>query len=426
MTTKRTSLFRFFLKTVLVVLGLALTAVLVMNGWSWWELKQTRKNFEKATGYQETEMTTRKLAHGLIAVSKIGEGIEWTKDERIAVSTASSLACQDWTPEQLETVRLVVKRNNNIGEAVSDAIGEPPQPAETVDPDHKSFLPMLYLARLITAEARLSLADGNQERFLKALGTLRAVNIELDANPDLTNTIFSDAIHLLTNQVMLDHLTREDSGRVDTPFLKQCQAAIPEPQISRVLRAALIGDYTKTSKALNEACQSTPDGGIIKVLIHPIVTPILCRLIEAARIDVTMSCLDLIDRPFGLQPEAFEQPPRPSLWKIHRAVAEIGRPNTLNTIARTQAIAAQRQLLDAALTMRTTQWPDGAFPETRPNLPVLTEPDPFSVQLRDYRLLDDGRLHLDVAGGPKLLKALKRPGPQNWLDPVVLDAPATE
>ncbi len=162
------------------------------------------------------------------------------------------------------------------------------------------------------------------------------------------------------------------------------------------------------------------------VLIHPIVTPSLCRLIEAAKIDVTMSCLDLIDRPFGLQPEAFEEPPRPPLWKIHRAVAEISRPNLMSTIGRTQAIAAQRQLLDAALTISTTQRPDGAFPVTRPDLAALAEPDPFSGQLLEYRLLEDGRLHLAVAGGPELLKALRRPGLQTWLDPIILDAPAPE
>ncbi len=41
---------------------------------------------------QETETITLTATQNLIAASKVGEGIEWTKEERITVSTASFLA----------------------------------------------------------------------------------------------------------------------------------------------------------------------------------------------------------------------------------------------------------------------------------------------------------------------------------------------
>jgi len=427
MTTKRTSLFSFFLKTVMVVLGLALTAVLVLNGWSWWELKQARESFEKVAGDQETKIITLWATQNLIAASKVGEGIEWTKDERIAVGTASSLACQDWTEEQHETVRLVVERNIGLDAAVLNALREPRPSPEVSEVDHMIILPMINLARLLTADARLALVNADHDHFIKVLEALGSVVHELEANPNSINHILNTAIRNLSNLTLLHGLSRGNPGCLDATLLNRVQTALPGTQVTEALRAAFIADLSSHLKIFRETCRSaTPDSGMLKALIHPILIPVFCRFSEAAMIEQQMMLIDLIDRPFGLQPEAFKQPPRPPLWKVHRLLASVAIPNIMSTIGRTQAIASQRQLLDAALTMRTTQWPDGAYPETRPDLPALIESDPFSGQQLEYQLLADGQLHLGIADGPALLKAIKRSGPQNWLDPVVLDAPSTQ
>ncbi|RLE27735.1 MAG: hypothetical protein DRJ61_00660 [Acidobacteria bacterium] len=422
MTTKRTSLFGFLLKTVLVVIGLALTAVLVLNGWGRWELKQARKDFgaplEKAEGLSVANPT-------LIAVSKLAEEIQWTKDERITVNTASSLACRDWTPEQFETVQLIVERNTNIKGAVIDALQEAPGSLEATEADQKIFSPILNLIRLLAADGRMALTEGNLESFLKILNVLVTLESELEANPGLSNHILNTAIRNLSNLIVFDGLSWENPDSLNTTSLKQCQAVLPDSEVTEALRSALIGDLVTRLGSFREHCSSAPDG-MIKILIHPIFTPIFCAFSEAAMIEQQSGLIELVNRPFGLQTEAFKQPPRPPLWKVHRLLASITIPNLMSTIGRTQAIAAQRQLLDAALTISTTRWSDGAFPVTRPDLPALTEPDPFSGQLLEYRLREDGQLHLAIAGGPKLLKALKMPGLQTWLDPIILDAPAPE
>ena len=89
-------------------------------------------------------------------------------------------------------------------------------------------------------------------------------------------------------------------------------------------------------------------------------------------------------------------------------------------LGRTQSVAAQRQLVRAAIAMRRHALNTGHYPAERPAIPELAEPDPFTDRPIDYRLGDDGSLSLALVGACELLDPITVGGMSRYIRPLVL------
>jgi len=432
MTTKRTSLFSFFLKTVMVVLGLALTAVLVLNGWSRFTFTRAQRSFE-TVATENPGISEACSRVQLRAAAKAASELNFEPNEKGEIGSLATLPLKEWTAQDDALVALVANRNRSVLESIALAlVSDPPKNA---DPQAESnsddrldrspieiHLRLILTARMLAAEARSAIRAGHGEHAARCLVSIKQIAEGLECQGHFLDVLMGSAIEKILNSCLLEVVS--SSWTTTNMDRKDVAALVPKADLMEALRSALNTEVASWVRNVDEA---TSDENLQGVLIAPIVGPSLKRLLQVAFLENGTRLLELIDTPFGSDPESFNSPPEPlPRWNVIRRVAWIVQPNMLNMIGRCQATTAQRQLLDAALTMRTTQWPGGAYPETRPDLPALIESDPFSGQQLEYQLLDDGQLHLAVADGPELLKALRMPGLQTWLDPIVLDAPAPE
>ncbi len=434
MTTKRASLFGFFIKTLVVVSVLVAVTIIGLNMVSRRTLKEAQATFETVAQQQAKISGSWSRTH-LKAAARAASDLNFEADEKKWIGDLATRPLGEWTTQDDALVALVADRNRSALESIARALTSNPSeyseyfepPLESRSDDHLDSSPieihlrLILVARIFAAEGRLSIRTGHGAYSTERLMPLNYLAEGLQSQAHFLDVLMGSAIERILNSCLLEVVSSDTT--TFNMVRKDLASLVPELNLMEALRSALTEEVTLWVRAVDEA---KSDENLQGIFIAPIVGPILKRFLQAAFLDVGTRLLGLIDTPFGSDTGTFTSPPEPPRWNVIRRVAWIAQPNMLNMIGRSQATAAQRQLLDAALTMRMTPWPDGPYPETRPDLPALSQPDPFSGQLLEYRLLDDGRLHLAVAGGPELLKALKMPGLHTWLDPVILEAPAPE
>lgn len=431
MTTKRKPVFGFLLKTVLIVAGLALTALLVLNLWSRWELQRAQSAFETAVTPKANFSATTSRDR-LRTAAKAALKLDFEAEEKKRIGNLATLPLEDWTAQDENLVAVVAARNRSVLDSVILALvsdspedSQPPGEFQSDDRLDKSpieiHLQSILAARVLAAEARFAIRTGDLEFATKRLASLKHLAEGFESQGIFLDVLMGSSIERILDACLLDVI---NFGGATTSMNREDLAAlVPEVHLMEVLRFALNTEATQWVQAAGEAKH---DEGLPSVVIAPIVGPVFKCLLQVAYMDTGTRLLGLVDTPFGTDTGAFTSPPEPPRWNIIRRLAGMPLPNMLNMIGRSQVTVAQRQLLDAALAMSTTPWPGDAYPETRPDIEALTKPDPFSGQLLEYQLLDDGRLHLAVANGPELLDALKMSVRHNWLDPIVLGAPVTE
>jgi hypothetical protein len=158
---------------------------------------------------------------------------------------------------------------------------------------------------------------------------------------------------------------------------------------------------------------------LVQRVLGVVVWPALRAFSMAAAVDLQTDLVELVRTPYGVEPARFEEPPRPPGWRLDRRMALIAMPNLRELIRRGQLVAAERQLLEAAVALRRLGLELGSYPSDRPSLPALDTPDPYSGRLLEYETLPDGRLRLAVAGGEELTADM-RGAYRGALRPVVL------
>jgi len=431
MTDKPRSLFGFFLKTLVVVAVIAAAALAGLNVWSHEALKKSRSHFE-AVAIHDADITKTCSRARLMAAARAVADLEFEKNEQRHIGTLATLPFEEWSADDQSLVALVANRNQSVLESVALAlISEPPKDSEPpADPRPDELLDrspievhlrLILAARILAAEARLAVGTGDGEFAIERLMQLKYLAQGLQSQGYFLDVLMGSAIERILNSCLLE-VVSSDSAAPDLDR-RELAPIILDIHLMNALGLALTSEVARWTQELEKA--HSRDESLQGVFVAPIVGPILKRLLQKAFLDTGTRLLRLIDIPYGSDSEAFSSQHEPPQWNIIRRIAWTVQPNLLNMIGRCQATTAQRRLLEGTLAMRTTQWPDDSYPTTRPGLPALTQPDPFSGQLLEYRLLDDGRLHLGIVGGSDIQETLPLPGSHHFLDPIILDAPST-
>ncbi|MCD4748279.1 MAG: hypothetical protein K8R59_02795 [Thermoanaerobaculales bacterium] len=418
---------------VAVVVGTI--AVAGLHLWSFIALNTAEKAFEASSGSQEIGSDSLYSPAQLQAAARAASELDWSSEELKSIARLFILPLDAWTDEDEAIAELIATRNRNVMESV--VLGLNSEQPDSVDSGDKTSeerrhfstvganLPLLDAARPLGAEARWAIRTGKPKQATDLHAKLRQLAEGLESQTMITDILIGSHVERILDRCLLEVVASEAYQLADNSQIVSVTDLIPTTDVLGSLRQAVIKDTARRITTLKNA-ENDQKPSLLTTIIGTIVKPIAERRIMASILACEVDLIERLEIPFGADPAAATSPPQRPRWQIFRMLGEMGRSNTLNAIGRCQATTALRQLLEAAIVMRSSSWPENTYPEARPDLPSLTTPDPFSGELLEYRRLTDGRLHLGVAGGPKLLKALRRPGPRHWLDPVVLEPPTGE
>jgi len=402
-----------------ILTGLALV-VIGFSGffvWSSWVLREAEEGFA-AVAVSAPGSAVMISADQLEAAAAPAADLQWNAEERKRIGTLATMPLDRWTEDDDALVAEIVERNRSHLGTVERAL-ESSAPGDVENAEGRSslsvHLDLIRIARLLAADARRSARQESWDETFRRLTPLQAIADGLESRGVQRDIMVGTGIESILDQCLTDIA-------VGSPALADSSlpwwGLVPRTDIPAMLRNGLTIETEQWAGAWDEGKEEL---GLPGLALSPLTEPIFRRFFRAAFLDVGIRLLTLVDTPFGSDPEAFESPLQTtSSWQVIRGVAGMMLPSMVNAVARCQAAAAQRQLLDAVLAVQTVARDAGAFPTERPDVPALTEPDPFTGKPLEYEILDDGGVRIAVVDGPALLERLRIPGRPRALDPVIL------
>jgi hypothetical protein len=337
--------------------------------------------------------------------------VVWSEEEQQLISSASLTPYKEWSEELRAQVRATVDRHQGALVTLHNAAAVKGSSfqlrySEGLGMEVPNLLVLLRAARLLVCEARVAFADSEPERGLQALASISRMATSLAGESTLITALVSIAVERMM-LVVATEITADEAAWVDSRFFDDVEALVPR-HTSRETLQRVLGAW---EAVVNDAVKR--GGG--ELAFPADLKPADVRKAAA-------SVEELLMLTYGSHRKSFE----PLLRNREESEAD-GIATDLGgfaiAIGRAQSVAAQRQLLRAAITMRKLGADTGQYPRERQAIPELSEPDRFTGNLIDYTANSDGTLTLALHGAAELLAPITLTGSSEIMVPVTLPAP---
>lgn len=404
---------------VIAVLALGASAAIRLTGGH--AYREARMEFERDWGSLDLESFGRpgvpdevNRAEWLRAGAA---ALEMSPEERSTVLSLRSPASA-WSDHELATVRGVLERNRDALATLDRARG-------LVAADWKishlegwnapvpDLILVLDAVRVVYAGARLAAHEGDLDLALDRTGVVGAAAASQLAEALLVVHIMGLAteglqLGALADAVAHPALDRSQLERVD----RQIAASDLDASLHRALRFEIAG-ATHASRTRGD--QLAPVEAVERMGLWS-----MALAAEMKRMD---RWLDRYGPPFGDDPARYSNEPVPGWWRPAERISAAIEPNLASIAARSQLVAARRHLVRAAVAVRRLGMTSGSYPDERPSLEPLDQPDRFTGRPLGYRRVADGCAAVALAGVRELAEQGARGRGLDGLAPILLPPP---
>lgn len=342
--------------------------------------------------------------------------VVWSDDGRDAVGFASGRPFAQWDSALEARVRAALDRHRGALETLHraapiEASSYGIRYRDGVEAELPELLPLLRAARLLACEARVRFADGDADDGLLALATLGRMAESLYGESTLVTYLIAVASEQLMAAVACE-VVAADSPWVHELFLDRLGEEVPDTDLS--------ADMGRVLAAWEATIWAAVEGGVTRWDVGPKGGTALPPDLERSEVTAARARVEeLLTVPYGTALDRFA-----ALGTGRKLTGDDALESDLAglgaSVGRAQAVAAQRQLLRAVIALRRLALSGAGYPSERPTIPELSEPDPFTGRLIDYRPGDDRSLTLSLVGAAELLEPITVGGMSRCLGPVVL------
>lgn len=371
------------------------------------------KAFEKPA-IPDDENAAKWLAGGAGAVV-------WSMAEKAAVGTGSGLPFSEWDQETEATIREAVNRHRGALGTMSVAVGLEQTSfdirySDGTEAELPDLLEILRAVRLLACQARIAFADGNPEGGLVALATMNRMATSLYEESSLITFMIAVAAERIMLVQAAEAVSFDEVWAGDPEFLDELEGVVPNTDHGRDLRRVLTAWEATLWAAATKGVKRwefVPKGSL------ELPDDLVLEDIQLARRRVE----EWLPIPYGRIPERLAQLEAEAEAKEPDNGIESDIVGFNKAIGRAQSVAAQRQLIRAALEMRRTMLATGTYPLDRPDDPDLINPDPFTDNELSYEPGPDGTLTLAIVDVAELLAPITVSGMAQYIRPISLPAP---
>jgi hypothetical protein len=347
--------------------------------------------------------------------------IVWSEAEKETIGTASRAPSETWSKDLLTDVRETLDRHRGALETLHRAAALERSSygirySQGVHAEVPDLLSLLDANRLLMAETRVALADGDEGRTLAAVASMSRLASSLANEHTLITALVSIACERMKLVVMGEVVGSDQPLVADARFLGKIDAVVSgfdgQEMIGRVFDAwtavmelhlnnkasAPMGEYSEPQETIGDVTRQQVD-------------------------DAKSELLAMLRSPYGKNPEGLSQPGSSSLFQPHRKEVAEDMKGFQKAIARMQSIEAQRQLVGAAIALRRVGISEGTYPAVRPDLRQLASPDPFTGRPIVYDPQPDGGVVIELDGAAALAEQIVTKAAAGTLVPITLPPP---
>lgn len=389
--------FRWSVRAVALVALAALAAVFALRWQGERALRDARREFTRKVGPLNPEAYRSKPV-----AAKEENGAVWLAAGARAVvifppegqglrALAQTPSCQ-WSQAQVQLARRLLERNapslvllhRALGQKVCD-LGD----AVTGKTDY--LLSFVAAARLLAADCRDALRQGEMDRFFASAETLRLLASAQERQAELLDLLLGSSIERLLLPVLQEAAcaTSLPPGDMD-----RLGSLLPAADLTAALRRAAGYEASAMMERIDEGTAAEYLGiqlGVAGHLINWIRRDADCARALAG----WTAWVESMDQPYGqrLGPSPGRQPASNDPYAMDKEGKTRGR---------LQATLALRQLAALGLAVRKAGLERGAYPAALSAFPGAGSPDPFTGKPLAYTLHPDGSATLALAGGGAL------------------------
>ncbi len=371
------------------------------------------KAFEKPA-IPDEENAARWLGGGAGAVV-------WSTAEKAAVGTASGRPISEWDPETEATVREALGRHRGALETMSVAVGLEQTSfdirySDGTEAELPDLLELIQAARLLASDARIAFADGDPEAGLTALATINRMARSLYEESSLITYLIAVAIERIMLVQVAEAVSFDEVWACNPEFLDELESVVPQT------------DYTGDLRRVLAAWEATLWAAVTKGVTRWDFVPkgSLELPDDLDREDIQQARRRVegwLPVPYGRTAERLTQLEAEAEAKEPDNGVESDLVGFNKAIGRAQSVAAQRQLVRAAIALRRTMLATGSYPIDRPDDPDLINPDPFTDRQLSYEPGPDGTVTLEIVDVAEPLVPITVAGMARYIRPITLPVP---
>lgn len=311
-----------------------------------------------------------------------------------------------WEPGQLEAARSLLDRYSGGLETVHrvaalEASSYKIRYRDGLKAEIPDLMAILNSARLLFLEVRVAEIEGDELGTLSALASLSRIAETLEEESTLITALVGIACERMLLVSMGEVVGSSQAWAGQPEFLNELEGILPTQG-----RVEMLGRTMDAWTAIMLAHGPLANGeeGAAPTAEKPFFLEPFGTLTRAEVLRARDHIAGLMDVPFGRSPELFERPAEPSSLTPHKKAVFEDEWGFVKALARAQSIAAQRQLVRAAIEVRRLAHSSGSYDAERPTIAELQTADPFTDRRLVYVLEEDGSVKIALDDATPLLE----------------------
>jgi hypothetical protein len=398
------SWFRWTVRCVALLLLALLAMALYYRSRGADELAEARKEFEAKVGplepmaYKPRPMPEEE--NGAVWLLAGAQALVTFQQERMTLGLLADTPSSQWTKEQVDCFTMIKVRN-----APALVLLRRTSDMKRCDlqalrgDDGRQNLALVTSARLLAADARDALQQGDADRFSSDARTLSDLALAMEQEPETLKLLLGS----YAERVLLPVLQEASGSRaLDEAAISKLADLMPSTNLMDAWRRAL-GKEAADLETRMEADPEREGSSGRPSLRSPLITWVTGDLDHAHYLRLWVETVSWAREPYALRSPS---PPHPLGVLPWAGIGSIQASSFGSPAGRMQATLALRQMTTLGLEVRRAGLERGAYPADLSAFPGAKTADPFSGKPVAYKLHTDGSATLAIPDADSLYKKL--------------------
>jgi hypothetical protein len=394
--------FRWSVRVLALFLLAALAIVFALRWHGERVLRDARKDFvEKVGSLDLAAYRPKPIPEGENGAVWLLAGVRAVvvfPSERLALRSLANTSSSRWTPEQCQLAARLLERNAPALTLLHRSVGMKVCDLEGANKDGGKYgLQLIQAARLLAADSRDALRQGDMDRFFASAETLGIFASAQERKVELIDLLLGcfaerELLPVIQEAASAPSLPASDMGRLG--------ALLPTVDLAAAMRRT--AGYEAAAMVERVANGTEADHLGLTGLLQPLANRIswITEDSETSRaLRGWVAWAESLGTPYAQRNAA--PSPQESASDDPRVWDRSGK-----TAGRLQAMLALRQMTALGLKVRKAGLERGAYPADLSSFPGAMSPDPFTGKPVGYTHLPDGSASLSVPGGDALYDKL--------------------